>query len=87
MEKVLQPLNEKAASIIAEHIGEHAAETSRVQGSVDCISCAVCQLGCRLPVCLLQRFRGWGGGVAPAWDAGFAGGVGRSQLILGTFQM
>jgi hypothetical protein len=26
MEKVLQPLNEKAASIIAEHIGEHTAQ-------------------------------------------------------------
>jgi hypothetical protein len=33
MEKVLQPLNEKAASIIAEHIGEHTAQHSC---GVDC---------------------------------------------------
>lgn len=26
MEKVLQPLNEKAASIIAKHIGEHSTD-------------------------------------------------------------
>jgi hypothetical protein len=32
MEKVLQPLNEKAASIIAEHIGEEALHTHSTAG-------------------------------------------------------